>query len=99
LETEWPATESAWIAARCWSQERLAGDGQCGFAHTSPVFVQVEGKPLRPSAETTAPLLAILDRMLEWTAREARCPTEQQRQQLAHVFQTAREELLRHQSP
>jgi hypothetical protein len=99
LETEVSASESAWIAARCWGRERLPGDGQCVYAHTSPVHVQVEDRPLRPSAETAAPLLAILDRMLDWTTRQARCETEQQRQHLAGVFQAARQELLRLSEP
>jgi len=97
LETEVPTGESAWIAARCWSQERLPGDGQCVYAHTSPVYIEAEGKPLRPSAETAAPLLELLDRMLDWAARQAHCESEQQRQHLAGVFQAARQELLRRQ--
>jgi hypothetical protein len=34
--------------------------------------------------------------MLDWALRVARCDTEQQRQNLASIFQTAREVLRRH---
>lgn len=96
LETEVPLRESAWLAARCWSQEQLlGGDGQCVYAHTSPVYVSVEGRPLRPDAETITPLDNVLKRTLDWVLKMARCDTEQQRQQLAGVLKTAQHELQR----
>jgi hypothetical protein len=96
LETEATLTESAWIAARCWSRETLPGEaGQCVYAHTSPVYVQVEGKPIRPTPDTTAPLLRVLDRTQEWARGQARCETEKQRAQLVGVFEAARQNLLR----
>jgi hypothetical protein len=42
-----------------------------------------------------APLLAVLDGTLAWVQREARCPKEQQREQLMQTLQAARQELLR----
>jgi hypothetical protein len=36
---------STWLAARCF--ETLA-DGRERFAHSAPIFIDVEGKPLRP---------------------------------------------------
>jgi hypothetical protein len=96
VETELPLDAPTWLAARCWSAERLP-DGQCPFAHTSPVHVEVEGRrPVIAPAEA-APLLAVLDRTLAWVAREARCPAEHHRERLAGVLGAAREELLRRQ--
>src|SRR5262249_9605753 len=64
-------------------------------AHTSPVYLQVEGRPLRLNADTIAPLFAVLDAMLAWAQRDARCGNEHQREQLMEIFQAARQELLR----
>jgi hypothetical protein len=96
METEVPLKESAWLAARCWSKEQLlGGDGQCVYAHTSPIYVVVGTQRLRPTAETIAPLDRVLEQTQGWVMRQARCETEQQRQQLAGVLQSARQELQR----
>jgi hypothetical protein len=89
IEAEVPIAGSGWLAARC-----LGADGAFR-AHTSPVYVQKEGRPLHPDADTMAPLLAILDRTLAWVQREARCPKEQQREHLMQIVLAARQELLR----
>src|SRR5262249_23203113 len=44
LEVEVPVKASGWLAARCWGRERLA-DGQCAYAHTSPVWLAIDGLP------------------------------------------------------
>ena len=73
------------MTARCW--------GPFG-AQSSPVYVGIDGKTARPDPAAATPLMARLDEMLEWVAREARCD-DQQRQRLAGVFEAARQELLR----
>ncbi len=94
LEVELAPTETAWLAARCWAKDRLP-DGQCVYAHTSPIYLEMEGKPLSSPPESVTPLLAILDRTLDWVVREARCETEQQRNHLLEVLRGAREKLTR----
>jgi hypothetical protein len=82
---------SGWLAARC-----LAGDASSTIcAHTSPVYIEVEGSPLRPNRDAMDPLLEVLDGTLSWVQREARCPNEKQREQLVQTLQAARQELLR----
>jgi hypothetical protein len=88
LETDVKIDGSGWLAARC-----LGGDGSIIRAHTSPVYVQMEGRPLRPNAETMAPLLAVLDCTLAWVQREARCSKENQREQLIQTLQAARKKV------
>ena len=90
VETDYQAEGSAWIAARC-----VGGDNS--FAHTSPVYLEAAGRPIRPGKMTLAPLLAALDRTLNWVEREADCETERQRQHLREVLASARQELLRRQ--
>jgi hypothetical protein len=95
VETEIAVSASTWVAARCWSHERLA-DGQCVYAHTSPVHVEVGERP-RPDTATFAPLLEVLERTRDWIAQAARCPTEHHREHLAGIVEAGRQELLRRQ--
>jgi hypothetical protein len=89
LAADVPIADSGWLGARC-----LGGDSVIR-AHTSPVYVQVEGRPLHPGSDTTAPLLAVLDWTRAWVQHEARCPSEKQREHLMQVLLAARQELLR----
>lgn len=97
LEIEPNIAASGWLAARCWSRERLPGgaDGQVVYAHTSPVYFLVEGQSLRPAPATVAPLLAVLEEACTWVDRDARCPTAHHREHLRGVLEAARQELLR----
>jgi hypothetical protein len=90
IDADVPINGSGWLAARC-----VGEDGSTIRAHTSPVYVQMEGRPMRPSTETLAPLLAVLNRTLGWVQGEARCANEQQREQLMQTLHAARQELLR----
>jgi hypothetical protein len=94
LEIEANVTESGWLAARCWSAESLA-DGQAVFAHTSPVYCVVDGRPTPPTVETAAPLMANLEQTREWIARKSHCPSEHHREHLLGVVDSARQELAR----
>jgi hypothetical protein len=97
VETELPVAASTWVAARCWSRERRA-DGQCTYAHTSPVHVEVDGQRPRPDTEAVGPLVEILEQTRDWVARAARCPSEHHREHLAGIVEAARQELLRRQA-
>ncbi len=100
VETDFPISASCWFAARCRGQSQLLHrpTNQCVFAHTSPVYVRVEGRPAPVDTTAIYRFLAALDGMSEWVAHEARCENDAQRQRLAAVFQAARQELLRRQT-
>ncbi|MCB1077192.1 MAG: CehA/McbA family metallohydrolase, partial [Verrucomicrobiae bacterium] len=49
-----PLTRSGWIAARVFAK---TADGRPRFAHTAPVYIEVEGRPLRPKTIETNYLL------------------------------------------
>jgi hypothetical protein len=83
METDLEVKQSCWIAARCWSE---AG----AYAQTSPVYVDVEEHPLRPSNETAAPFLAVLDQTLAWLDAQARCPSEKHRELLRATIEEAK---------
>jgi hypothetical protein len=80
VEADIPLAEGGWLAARC---------GALPSAHTSPVYVQVGGRPPRPDPQALAFVRGHLDGMLEWVAREGRFENDKQRQRLAGVFQSA----------
>jgi hypothetical protein len=79
IETEVPIAFSGWLAARC------VGDDGAIRAHTSPVYVDIEGQPLRPSADSMAPLATILDQTLALLQGDQR----------AEIIHAARQELLK----
>jgi hypothetical protein len=81
LEADVLLEEGGWIAARC---------GVFPCAHTSPVYVQVGGRPPRPDPAALAVVRGHLDGMLEWVEREGRFENDKQRQRLAGIFQSAR---------
>ena len=93
LEVDVPFSGSGWLAARALCP-RGPNELQRIYAHTSPVYVRVDGKPPRGDATEFAPFIAKLDAMSRWVAGEARCG-EKHRQRLAGVFEAARQELLR----
>ena len=81
-----PLPDSGWLAARCWRRERLA-DGQCVYAHTSPVYVEVRGPAAAARLRRPSPRCwrCWSRRWTGWRSA-ARCPTEQQRAHLAGVL-------------
>lgn len=101
LEQELTVNEPTWIAARCWGAGPLlpGAGGPCTYAHTSPVYIAIEGHRHRADRATVNPLLEVLERALAWVAREAKCPTEQHRGALAATIQAARDELTRRAAP
>ncbi|MBN1422834.1 MAG: CehA/McbA family metallohydrolase [Planctomycetes bacterium] len=50
-----PIAGSSWVAVRCFEDRP---EGRIRFAHTAPVFIDIEGKPLRPRREEIAYLIA-----------------------------------------
>jgi len=84
LEADVPIERSAWLAARC------TGDT---FAHTSPIYVEVAGRPMPPDRDAAARLLCEVERMIAWCQTKARCPTPQTRDRLLAGFIKARERL------
>jgi hypothetical protein len=97
IEAELSWCGSGWLAACCRGTRPLerGPTPQHIFAHTSPVYIRVEGREAVGQRGRSLHLIGHIDRMLQWVAREARCPTEKHRAALADVFTAARNELLR----
>jgi hypothetical protein len=94
FETEVPVEKSSWIAARAYSSEQLPYNGVPVMAHTSPVYIQVDGQP-RSSPEDAAFLADWTDRAIEWARSEARFQFETQREEMIALFERAKRIYLR----
>ena len=71
LELELPVNETCWLAARC------TGPGP--FAHTSPVYIDVPGKPFARHQPTVRRFTEELDRMIAWREKQAGCLPDRDR--------------------
>jgi hypothetical protein len=88
LEMPLRVNAGGWLAVRCVR-------GRIICAHTSPVYVAVEGRAFRPDSANITALSSVLDSTLAWIERAARCASAHQREQLAETIRTAKQELLR----
>ena len=77
---------SGWIAARALF---TAPDGRLRQAHTSPIYVCVDGKPTA-SKEDAEYMIRWIDRLAEIAERPGRYPTDDQRSQVLATFREAR---------
>jgi len=91
IEAEIAIPEGGWLAARCWGKAWLPGhfDGQRIYAHTSPVYVRVAGRPPPVDAGAVFEFHMYLDKMLYWVNNQARFESDAQRRHLADVFHAA----------
>jgi hypothetical protein len=87
--------ESSWIAARAWSsqelpyQYHLTGTPSIVFAHSSPVYVRIDGRPRR-SASDAALLAEICERTIRWARTAAHYQSEAQRKEVVGLYERAR---------
>ncbi|MBY0522107.1 MAG: CehA/McbA family metallohydrolase [Gemmataceae bacterium] len=103
LEGDFEVPSSGWLAARCWGTGPAFAawhpERQHAAAHTSPIHVQREGKPIPPDLISLALLIERLDRMLSWVEKEARFVSDKPRRDLTETLQAARAELVRRAAP
>jgi hypothetical protein len=91
FEVDLPTPGSGWLAARTWQPDA----SEPISAHSGPIYLNVAGRPFQPDSICLAFLIDHIDRMLAWVEKHARFDTDKQRHDLAHVFQSARLELVR----
>jgi hypothetical protein len=88
-------TESSWLAARSYSSKKLPYQsiayvkGIPLMAHTSPIYVEVNGKPSR-SPRDAAYFAEWCDRAIEWAKTKANYQTEAQRVEVVSIFEQAK---------
>ncbi len=92
LELDFIPSHSTWIAARCYSSEKLE-TGSCLYAHTAPVWLELPTRlpPIR--SDVVEPLLSTLTQTRQWIVSQARCETDKQRNRLLGVIDEAIKQL------
>jgi hypothetical protein len=91
IEAEVPLERSTWLVARCRGS---VAQGWTAAAHTSPIYLRLEGRPPLPDPARLTSLLTGLERTREWVERQARCETDRQREHLRGILDAARTRLL-----
>ncbi len=86
IEMGLPVEESCWLAA--------AAKG-ARSAHTSPVYIEIAGRPPLIEQGAVTRLLAEIERMREWCRSKARFSTPQMQERLTAGFLQARDVLAR----
>jgi hypothetical protein len=80
-------TAGAWIAARARGPyEVRSAFASSMAAHTSPVYVEVVDRPIRPSPTDAAAIAAIIEGARTWVARLATVPDPAERERMAAFF-------------
>lgn len=98
VEAEVVAGASSWIAARAYSSELLPFQameavGAMGIpiaAHTSPIYVEVEGAPARCSEEDAKLFVAWCDEAIAWAKDVARFHDDGERREVIALFEQAK---------
>ncbi len=86
---------SSWIAARVrGAGNRMVVNDDRVFAHTSPVYVQIGGKPVR-SEEDAAFWVEWIDKLIARTEQRGQFSTAAKKQEVLALFKKAREVYLR----
>jgi hypothetical protein len=96
LEPELEIDRSAWIAARAYSSELLpyqefalvGFEGIPVMAHTSPIYVSVDGRPRR-SREDARVLLGWVREAIDWARTVGRFQDPRERDAMIELFQRA----------
>ena len=91
-------SSSSWIAARCCNEMRDRFGKSYGpivLAYTSPVYVELADRPMRPDEEAITVFLKSLDSTIRWIEHEARVENNRQRERLIGIVLSARAELVR----
>jgi hypothetical protein len=86
LNTSLALAESAWVVARAF--ERNAETAK--FAHTSPVYIEVAGKPVL-SSKAAAYYKSNIERVIAFTAASKLFKNEQDRQTALSIYRKARD--------
>lgn len=86
LTTKLPVSESTWIAARAFE----SNPETARFAHTSPVYIEVAGKPVL-SSQAAAYYKANVEKVIEFTTASKLFKREKDRQTALSIYRKARQ--------
>ena len=78
---------SGWVAARCLFR---SPDGRLRQAHTSPVYITVDGKPIA-SRQDAEFMIRWIDRLLGVSEKPGRYSSDEQRAEVQAMFHKAKQ--------
>lgn len=91
LDREIRLEESSWVAVRALGPwHRLILNDTAAFAHTSPIYVLVGGRPIRSAADARF-YADWIEQLIARTAQRGRFATEARRQEVLELFRRARQ--------
>jgi hypothetical protein len=95
IEAEIEVPEGGWVAARCHGKGWLPDSslGQRVAAHTSPIYVRVDGRWAPVDGDAARRLLSYLSGTLAWAETQGRYQNDAQRKRLCQVFIDAKKVL------
>jgi hypothetical protein len=85
-----PIEQGTWIAARAHGGARVAGQNGPQQAHTSPIYVEVDGRPTRSRADAEV-LAGWCDDAIDWAKTRALFHSEAQRREVVALFEQAKQ--------
>lgn len=91
LDGEISINESSWVAARAYNdkplptQRELTGSGSLVLAHTSPVYVSLNGMPRTNQADAQF-LKDICEKTINWARNMANYHSEEQREEVVALY-------------
>ena len=89
FQTRVPLRESSWIALRALGpRHRLILNDTIAFAHTSPVYVTIGGRPVRV-ADDIRFYREWVERLIARTEKSPRFATDERRKEVVSLFQKA----------
>jgi hypothetical protein len=89
LELDLRIPEGGWLAARAWGKAPGYCQGECVYAHTSPIYFRDNERPAPVDQAALQRLHGHLTGMLSWVDNEGRYENDGQRLRLRKVFEDA----------
>ncbi len=89
LSVKLPLSESTWVVARVF-EKNPETPPKTGFAHTSPVYIEVAGKPVL-SSQAAAYYKANVDSIIGFTAASKLFKNEEDRRTALSIYRKARD--------
>jgi hypothetical protein len=90
LDVEYAPLASGWIAARCWGAAKPDLYPHVPiFAHTSPMWVEVAGKPFQPKPAAVATLQREIERVRHWVETTGRFTNPKRKEHLLSLCAAA----------
>jgi hypothetical protein len=86
---------AGWLALRCsgpLAYPETSSPIRFG-AHTSPIYIQVEGRPAQPNRKSLAALLDHLEKMLAWAAKQRHNRDTHANERLIEILESARRQM------